>query len=62
LHLQSLVVLMSADSKKSTGATVIFIVLGLAALFGGDRWLALLIPAAVLVWYGAGSAWRTGRN
>jgi len=53
---------MSADSKKSTGATVILVILGLAALFGGDRWLALLIPAAILVWYGAGSTWRTGRN
>ena len=53
---------MSADSKKTTGATVILIILGLAALFGGDRWLALLIPAAILVWYGADSTWRTGRN
>jgi len=53
---------MSADSKKSTGATVIFIILGLAAFFGGVGWLALLIPVAVLVWLGAGSAWRTGRN
>jgi hypothetical protein len=53
---------MSADTKKSTGATAIFILLGLAALFGGAGWLTLLIPAAVVVWYGAGSAWRTGRN
>jgi hypothetical protein len=53
---------MSADSKKSTGAAALFMILGLAAFFGGTRWLALLIPAAVLVWYGAGSAWRTGRN
>jgi hypothetical protein len=53
---------MSVDSKKSTGATVIFIILGLVALFGGAGWLTLLIPVAVLVWYGAGSAWRTGRN
>jgi len=53
---------MSADSKKSTGGTVVLIILGVAALFGGARWLALLIPAALLVWYGAGSAWRTGRN
>ncbi|MFZ0319302.1 MAG: hypothetical protein WAL56_09260 [Candidatus Sulfotelmatobacter sp.] len=53
---------MSADLKKSTSATVIFILLGLAALFGGTGWLTWLIPVAVLVWYGAGSAWRTGRN
>jgi hypothetical protein len=53
---------MSADLKKSTGATVILIILGLAAVVGGARWLAMLIPAALLVWYGAGSGWRTGRN
>ncbi len=53
---------MSADLKKSTGATAIFIILGLAALFGGAKWLAVLIPVAVLVWYTAGSARRTGRN
>jgi hypothetical protein len=53
---------MNADLKKSTGATAIFVLLGLAALFGGARWLAVLIPVAVLVWYGAGSVRRTGRN
>jgi hypothetical protein len=55
-------VLMSADYKKSTGATVILIILGLTALFAGARWLTLLIPVAVLVWFSAVSAWRTGRN
>jgi hypothetical protein len=53
---------MSVDSTKSTVATALFVILGLAALFGGARWLTVLIPAAVLVWYGAGSARRTGRN
>jgi hypothetical protein len=53
---------MSADLKKSTGATAIFVILGLAALFAGARWLTVLIPVAVLVWYGADSARRTGRN
>jgi hypothetical protein len=53
---------MSAQSKKSTGGTVILILLGMAALVGGVRWLTLLVPAAVLVWYGVGSALRTGRN
>lgn len=57
-----MVVLMSADLKKSTGGTAILILLGLAAFFGGAGWLAFLIPAAALVWYGAGSALRTGRN
>jgi hypothetical protein len=53
---------MSADTKKSTGATMVFILLGLAALIGGTKWLAILIPLAILVWYSAGSSWRTGRN
>jgi hypothetical protein len=53
---------MSADLKKSTSATAIFVILGIAALFCGAQWLTVLIPAAILVWYGAGSTHRTGRN
>jgi hypothetical protein len=53
---------MSANSKKSMGWTVVLIILGVAALFGGTEWLALLIPAALLVWYSARPALRTGRN
>jgi len=44
------------------GSTVALILLGLIALFAGQRSLVLLIPAAILVWYGAGSMLRTGRN
>ena len=53
---------MSATSKKSMTWTFVLILLGMAALYGGSRWLTVLIPAAVLVWYGAGPAWRSGRN
>ena len=53
---------MSADAKKSMGWTVVLIFLGMAALYGGSKWLALLIPAALLVWYGATPRFRTGRN
>jgi len=53
---------MSANSKKSMGGTTVLILLGLIALFAGQKWLLLLIPAALLVWYGAGSMLRTGRN
>jgi hypothetical protein len=53
---------MSMDSKKSMGWTLLLILLGIAALYGGSRWLALLIPAALLVWYGAGPLLRGGRN
>jgi len=32
------------------------------ALYGGARWLLLLIPAAALVWYAAAPKLRRGRN
>lgn len=53
---------MSANSKKSMKWTAVLILLGLAALFGGTRWLAFLIPAALFVWYGTGPVLRGGRN
>jgi len=53
---------MSANSKKSISSTGILILLGMAAFYGGPGWLALLIPAAVGVWYGAGATVRSGRN
>jgi len=53
---------MSVNSKKSITSTTILILLGLVALFAGEKWLALLIPAAMLVWYAAGPALRGGRN
>jgi hypothetical protein len=53
---------MSANSKKSVGSTVVLILLGMAALYGGSKWLSLLIPAALLVWYTARPLIRTGRN
>jgi hypothetical protein len=53
---------MSANSKKSMGSTVVLILLGMAALYGGSKWLSVLIPAALLVWYTARPMIRTGRN
>ena len=53
---------MSANSKKSMGSTVALILLGMSALYGGEKWLSLLIPAAMLVWYAAQPILRTGRN
>ena len=44
------------------GWTAILILLGMAALYGGSKWLGLLIPAAVFVWYAARPMLRTGRN
>ncbi len=53
---------MSANSKKSLGSTVFLIVLGIAAFYGGTKTLAVLIPAALLVWFGVGPILRSGRN
>jgi hypothetical protein len=53
---------MSAHSKKSLTSTLLLIFLGAAALVGGAKWLVILIPAAVLVWYSARPALRSGRN
>ena len=54
--------IMSADAKKSMGWTVVLILLGVAAIYCGSRWLSLLIPAALLVWYTAKPKLRTGRD
>lgn len=53
---------MSANSKTSLSSTVFLIVLGIAALYGGAKTLAVLIPAALLVWFGVGPILRSGRN
>jgi len=53
---------MSANSKKSMGWAIVLIILGMAALYGGSKWLGLLIPAALLVWFTAKPTLRTGRN
>jgi len=53
---------MSVDSKKSVGWTGILILFGMAALYGGSKWLSLLIPAALVVWYAAKPRLGTGRN
>jgi hypothetical protein len=53
---------MSANSKKSMGWTILLIILGMAALYGGTKWLSLLIPAALFVWFTAKPTLRTGRN
>lgn len=53
---------MSATRKKSISATVILVLLGVAAFFASERWLMALIPAAMLVWYSARPKLRSGRN
>jgi hypothetical protein len=53
---------MSVNSKKSTGSMLLLVLLGIAALYGGTKALIVLIPVAVLVWYGARPILRGGRN
>jgi hypothetical protein len=53
-------ILMSANAKKSMGGTIVLVMFGVVALIGGVKWLPLLIPAAMLVWYGAGPVLRRG--
>jgi len=49
-------------SGKSIGGTVALILLGVVALFGGEKYLVGLIPAAMLVWYGTRPGLRRNRN
>ena len=54
---------MSADAKKGYGSTVVLMILGILALYGGASWLLALIPVAILVWYAAaGAIFRKSRD
>ena len=54
---------MSATEKKGWGSTIVLMILGVLALYGGVRWLMFLIPLALLLWYVPGARnLRRGRN
>ncbi len=53
---------MTANSKRSLGWALLLMLFGLVALFGGDKSLVVLIPAAMMVWYRVGPTLRRGRN
>ena len=54
---------MSAEAKKGYGSTLVLLMFGVLAFYGGARWLLVLVPAAVLVWYAAHDASvRRSRN
>ncbi|MFZ0938243.1 MAG: hypothetical protein WAN63_02365 [Candidatus Sulfotelmatobacter sp.] len=56
-------IIMSADARKEYASTMVFIILGLLALYGDTRWLLALIPVAVLVWFAArATTFRRRRN
>ncbi|HEV3510752.1 MAG TPA: hypothetical protein VGS05_03550 [Candidatus Sulfotelmatobacter sp.] len=49
-------------NNKSLLWAVVLVFLGIIAIVGGTKWLALLIPAAMLIWYGAGPMLGSSRN
>lgn len=49
-------------TTKTSLATAALILLGIFALLVGEKSLAVLVPAAVLVWYGAAPRPRRSRN
>lgn len=53
---------MSRESKKSVSWTIVLVLLGLLAFYGGTRWLLVLVPAALMIWAIAAPAVRKQRN
>ena len=45
--------IMAANTTNSMCRTSILVLLGLIALIAGAKWLAILVPAAMLVCFGA---------
>ena len=52
----------NTNSGKSIATAIVLVLLGVIALIGGTRWLTLLIPAALLIWYGSIPLLGSGRN
>jgi len=50
---------MHARSNESLYFGALLVILGMLALYGGGRWLSLLIPAAVVLWLIASARFRT---
>ena len=53
---------MKKNTQKSIGWAVLLIVFGIIALTEGTKSLLLLIPAAMMIWYGARPSLSSGRN
>lgn len=53
---------MNNKSYQSLLWAVALILLGVIAITAGAKWLTLVIPAALLIWYGAGPVLRSGRD
>lgn len=53
---------MNANSSNSILWAMVLVALGIAAFFGGTGWLVVVLPAAMLVWFGARPIVASGRN
>jgi len=53
---------MNKQTKSSSGWALVLVALGVLALYGGARGLALLVPAAILVYLFAEPAPRHNRT
>ena len=54
---------MSKESKKSMAWSAVLIMLGVLAFYSGIRFLLILVPVAILVYYGpALPIFQTGRS
>lgn len=52
----------SEASKKSASAMLGLVALGLLALYAGPKSLFILIPSALMIWYGVPAVRRNGEN
>jgi hypothetical protein len=53
---------MNKNLQKSIGWAVLLIVFGIISLSEGEKSLLVLIPAAMMIWYGARPTVGNGRN
>ena len=53
---------MSANAKTSMWAAAALIALGVLLLLTGEKSLLVVVPAAVLVWFGVAPKLRNTRN
>jgi hypothetical protein len=53
---------MSVDAKKSYGLSLILLLFGFLALYGGAACLLILIPAAVFLWLSCPARFSNSRN
>jgi hypothetical protein len=53
---------MSMEAKKGYGSSLALLLFGVLALHFGARWLPVLIPAALIVWFGARPSLWSSRN